>query len=353
MFRDHTVGVVVPAHNEAGLVGEVMATLPAFADRAYVIDDRSTDGTWAEISRTAARLNASRPRPAIADGGTVLPRFVAIRHDRNRGRGAAVKTGYLAALADGMDVVAVLDGDGQMDPDLLDRFVAPVVAGEVDYAKGNRLSRLEHRDGMSRWRFVGNVLLTTLTHIASGYWRTGDSQNGYTAISASTLRRLDVDGLYDGYGFLNDILVKLHVAGARVGDVVMPARYGDEQSGIRYRTFIPRVSGLLLRDFVWRVWTEYRRRDADLYPQLYGLGAVDGLAGLVVLGYALLGVVSVGVAVPMALALWLLGGLAAVQAIAYERANEAHLERRYEAWFADRPEEELGSGAETLDHPLL
>lgn len=351
MFRDHTVGVVIPAYNESGFVGEVMETIPAFVDRIYVIDDRSVDDTWAEITGAASRLNEHHGPLAVADGGVTEPRFVPIRHERNRGRGAAVKTGYRAALAEDLEVVAVLDGDGQMDPDLLERFIAPVVAGEVDYTKGNRLNRLEHLDGMSRWRFVGNILLTILTRLASGYWRMKDSQNGYTAISAAMLHRLDLDGIYDGYGFLNDILVKLHVEGAQIGDVIMPARYGNEQSGIRYRSFIPRLSALLVRNFAWRLWREHRRGVASPYPLLYALGGLLAMGGTVVSGWAVLGEPSTA-RLLLGPGLWLLGALVAVRAIAHDRLSGAHLVRRLDAWHTDRAGDDAWSETEATDHPL-
>ncbi len=260
MYRGNAVGVVVPAYNEARFVGGVVDTLPAFVDRAYVVDDRSTDETWEEIRRHAARANerAAEPVVAAADGGASLDgRVVPIRHPVNRGRGAAVKTGYERALADGMDIVVVMDGDGQMDPDIMPAIIDPVVDGDADYAVGDRLAARDTRRGMPPWRLFGNLLLSGLTRIASGYWHIRDPQNGYTAISAEALSELDFDRLYDQYGFLNDLLVNLNVAEKRVATVPMRARYGDEESGIRYSTFVPGLSFLLLRDFLWRLRVRY------------------------------------------------------------------------------------------------
>ncbi|POG56250.1 glycosyltransferase family 2 protein [Haloferax marisrubri] len=282
MYRGNAVGVVVPAYNEARFVGGVVDTLPAFVDRAYVVDDRSTDGTWEEIRRHAARANERTAAPVIAaaDGGTSLDRrVVPIRHPVNRGRGAAVKTGYERALADGMDVIVVMDGDGQMDPDIMPAIIDPVVDGDADYAVGDRLAARDTRRGMPPWRLFGNLLLSGLTRIASGYWHIRDPQNGYTAISADALSELDFDRLYDQYGFLNDLLVHLNVAEKRVATVPMHARYGDEESGIRYSTFVPGLSFLLLRDFLWRLRVRYL--DGGVHPVavLYALGVVSVLAG--------------------------------------------------------------------------
>ncbi len=276
MYRDHTVGVVVPAYDEEGFVGEVIDTVPEFVDQIYAIDDRSTDGTWAEIERHAGR-RALAGAASSADGGE---RVVPIRHDRNRGVGAAIVTGYERAFADGMDVVAVMAGDGQMDPEHLDRLLDPIVEGRAGYAKGNRLGGRTDLREMSGWRLFGNALLTGLTRVASGYWGMADPQNGYTAISRETLEDLALDDLYEGYGFTNDVLVALNARGVQVADVAMPARYGDEESGIVYRSFVPGLSRLLLRAFARRLRRRYSARHPIVTLVAAGaLGLAAGLAG--------------------------------------------------------------------------
>jgi len=133
----------------------------------------------------------------------------------------------------------------------------PIVEGKADYTKGNRLMNAGYRKGMSGWRSFGNVILTFLTKMASGYWQLMDPQNGYTAISYRALERVNPDTIYPWYGYCNDLLVKLNVFGFRVKDVVMPARYGHEKSKIRYGRYIIKVSWLLLLDFLWRLKMKY------------------------------------------------------------------------------------------------
>jgi len=169
-------------------------------------------------------------------------------------------TGHKKALADGMDVIAVMAGDGQMDPAILDRILDPVVEGKADYSKGDRLSVPQHKKGMSAWRAFGNFLLTYLTRLASGYRHIPDPQNGYTAISRGVLERVDLNKVETGFAFENDLLVKLHVVGARVVNVPHPARYRGEHSKIKYLHFMVTTSWLLLKDFLWRFWVEYVRR---------------------------------------------------------------------------------------------
>lgn len=277
MYRDKTVAVVIPAYNEEEFVAGVIETVPDFVDRIYPVDDASTDDTWSEIRTAAERVNR-------ADGdrdGRFDERVVPIQHAENRGVGGAIKTGYLRALEDRIDVTAVMGGDGQMRPEALELIVEPVASGRVDYAKGNRLLDEQFHADMPRFRYVGNRILTLLTKIASGYWDVGDPQNGYTAISLDALEAVDVEEMYEFYGYCNDLLVKLNVAGMSVADVPRQAVYDDEESHIEYRTYIPRVSGMLARNACWRLWATYVVRERHPAALFAGVAALTGAAGVV------------------------------------------------------------------------
>ncbi|MHB9288004.1 glycosyltransferase family 2 protein [Halobacteriales archaeon Cl-PHB] len=278
MYKNKSVGVVVPAYNEEGFVGAVIRTLPEFVDRAYVIDDCSTDGTWVEIREAVASVDGAEAEAGREGPGPVVE---PIRHDENRGVGGAIKTGYRRASEDGMDVVAVMNGDGQMDPAILHRIIDPVVEGQADYAKGNRLFSRDHVDGMSAWRRLGNGVLTFLTKVASGYWKMMDPQNGYTAISASALAEIEFESLYEDYGFCNDLLVRLNAHGMRIADVEMDAVYGEEMSDIRYHRFIPALSKLLLERFLWRLKAQYLVRDFHPLVGFYLVGTISTMLGTV------------------------------------------------------------------------
>ncbi len=242
MYQGHLIGVVVPAFNERELIHETLVAIPSYVDQIYAVDDGSIDGTCAVIEKLQEMDR----------------RIVCLRHEKNRGGvGAAIITGYREAIAYGIDIIAVMAGDNQMDPDKLHQLLDPIVQGRADYTKGNRLLYQGHRTGMSKWRYFGNTLLTFLTRIGSGYWHLIDPQNGYTAISTVVFERFSPDTIYPWYGYCNDLLVKLNVYGFKMMDIPMPARYGREKSAIRYSTYIPRVSWLLLRKFFWRLQTKY------------------------------------------------------------------------------------------------
>lgn len=282
MYKQHRISVVVPAYNEAGNVGTVIETVPEFVDRTYVVDDNSSDRTWQEITRAAEKVNGSA---ASSDGGMEVCNrgdetvdtgefgaVVPIRHDHNRGVGGAITTGYERARGDGMDVAVVMAGDGQMDPDILPRILDPVVSGRARYSKGDRLGSKELVREMSNWRLFGNILLTSLTRIASGYWELSDPQNGYTALDLDILEEIELAELHQDYGFCNDLLVQLNAIDAPITDVPMRAKYGDERSGIRYSQFVPKLSWLLARDFLWRLRTSYLdTRDPLLFVLSVGL----------------------------------------------------------------------------------
>jgi glycosyltransferase involved in cell wall biosynthesis len=239
MYRGKTVGVIVPAYNEEKLISKVIETMPDCVDKVYVIDDCSKDRTPLVV----ARFYEDK-------------RIKLIRHLTNKGVGAAIATGYREALNDAIDLAGVMAGDNQMDPLELTKLLDPLVEDRADYAKGDRLSRPELTQGMSKFRRFGNILLTRLTRISSGYAQLQDPQNGYTAISKEALRKLDLNKIYPGYGYCNDLLTKLNVLGQRVLDVPIPARYGEEKSKIRYGRYIWKVSFLLFKNFLWRTFTK-------------------------------------------------------------------------------------------------
>ena len=295
MFEGKRVGVVVPAYDEEALIGATLGGIPALVDRIIVVDDGSSD-------RTAER--------ALETGD---PRVEVLSHERRSGVGAATLTGYRRALDDGIDVVVVMNGDNQMDPEDLPTLVAPVARGELDYAKANRLATGQAWQLIPKTRFFGNAILSMLTKVASGYWHVADSQSGYTVVSREMLERLDLGHIYTNYGFPNDMLVHLNVWNARVRDFPSRPIYGvGERSNMRYRHVVPRIAWLLVRGFFWRLWEKYVKRDFHPLVFFYVMGfiatAAGVLLGLVVVGYRIAGY-SIPIATVVLVALLVISGL--------------------------------------------
>jgi len=235
MFRGRVVAVVIPACDEADKIAATIRSVPGFVDHVIVVDDGSRDAT-AAVARRASRRST---------------RIELVVHDRNRGVGAAIVTGYARALALGAHATAVMAGDGQMDPADLPRLLAPVVGGRADYAKGNRFAWPGGWREMPPVRLVGSVVLSWLTRLATGVRQIGDSQCGYTVASRRALRAVGAD-LFPRYGYPNDLLARL--AAARLGVVDVPVRpvYGPRwRSGLRPLRVAPTIARILLRAF-WR-----------------------------------------------------------------------------------------------------
>ena len=154
-----------------------------------------------------------------------------------------------------------MDGDGQMLPQYLSSLLDAIIDQDYDYAKGNRFLAGESLAGMPRHRLLGNVVLTFMTKLASGYWHIFDPQNGYTAIKADALRILNLDKIHKRYFFENDMLVHLNFFGFRVKDVAIPSQYGEEESGINLVQVSSTFPFLLLRRFLRRIYQKYVLRD--------------------------------------------------------------------------------------------
>jgi glycosyltransferase involved in cell wall biosynthesis len=257
MFEGRRVYVVIPAYNEEKLIGRVLDTMPELVDRMIAVDDASRDET--------ARI-------LCAAQGKLGPRLRVIRHEQNRGVGAAIVSGYHAALEEleGKDLVVIMAGDAQMDPAELPRLLAPLVKDQADYTKGNRLLTGEAWRIIPRHRYLGNAALSFATKIASGYWHVADSQSGYTAITVEALSVLQLHRLYPRYGFPNHLLVELNNYDFRVRDVPMRPVYNiGEVSGIRLPRVIPAISWLLFKCYFWRMKEKYVIR--DFHPLVFFL----------------------------------------------------------------------------------
>jgi len=257
MLEGRHVRVVVPAYNEERLIERVVETMPQIVDQIIVVDDCSKDKTAEILACLKTRMG---------------DRLRVVSHKANSGVGAAIVTGYKAALQDAVanDLVAVMAGDAQMDPEELPKLLMPLVKDTADYTKGNRLFTGQAWRIIPRHRYLGNAVLSLLTKIASGYWHVADSQSGYTAVTTETLRVLQLDRLYPRYGFPNHLLVELNNYDFRVRDVPIRPIYNiGEVSGIRLPKVIPTLSWLLVKCYFWRMKEKYIIR--DFHPLVFFL----------------------------------------------------------------------------------
>ena len=265
MYKGKSVAVVVPAYNEEKLIGKVIETIPDYVDYLVIVDDLSKDQTVEVVN---SYINESNDR------------IVLICMKKNVGVGGAIAAGYKWCRDHKIEATAVMAGDSQMDPSDLPALLDPVVNGEADYTKGNRLFTGEAWHKIPKARYMGNAALSLLTKIASGYWHVADSQTGYTVANQKVLSTLDLDAIYKRYGMPNDMLVKLNIYNFRVRDVEIQPIYGiGEKSGIKPILIIPKFIVLLSRLFMMRMFQKYVIRDFHPLIFFYFSGFTFSLIG--------------------------------------------------------------------------
>jgi glycosyltransferase involved in cell wall biosynthesis len=311
MLHGKKVAVVVPCYNEETQIGMVIESMPAFVDRIVIVNDKSKDRTaevvldyiakdtspkveilpfpnkvvpnrYNEADQVVEKMNMEEikyyTKQEIANKNPNTDRIILINHLENGGVGAGISSGYKWCKDHEIECVAVMAGDGQMDPNELEDICTPVILEDIDYVKGNRLRHPSAKFVIPKVRFFGNSVLSMLTKIASGYWKISDTQTGYTAISLRALNAIKIYEIYKSYGMPNDLLVKLNIAGCTLKEItIKPVYRVGEQSKMKVGRVIRRVSWLLLKLFFHRLWTKYFFRDFHPLFLLYNLSFVLGI----------------------------------------------------------------------------
>ena len=202
------VAVVVPAWNEVGKIGAVAAKVPrAIASCVIVVDDHSSDATADEARQAGAE--------------------VVLRHEHNRGVGAAIRTGLFEARRRGFEFAAILSGDDQHEPDELPRILSPLFAGRADLVQGSRWLPGGSTPGIPTSRQWLTRLYPLLFSLASGH-SISDGTNGMRAFRLSLLDdpriRLDQPWL-DRYELEPYLLFQVVRSGYRVEEAPVTVRY--------------------------------------------------------------------------------------------------------------------------------
>lgn len=249
------IAVVIPSYKVRKHILAVIDSIGAECSIILVVDDCCPDqsGRFVQDNTTDTRV-------------TVL------FNEKNLGVGGAVMTGYRAALAMGADIIVKIDGDGQMDPALIMNFIEPLIHRDADYVKGNRFHSVYNVRKMPGVRLFGNAVLSFITKLSSGYWSIFDPTNGYTAIHASALSRIELKNISERYFFESDMMVNLGGVRAVIRDIPMEAVYNDEISGLKIKTILFEFLFKHLRELGKRIVYSYFLRD-------FNLASVNLLAG--------------------------------------------------------------------------
>jgi glycosyltransferase involved in cell wall biosynthesis len=262
MYKGARIAAVVPAYKEEKMIGTVIETMPSYVDHIVIVDDCSPDDT-------SGVVRSYRDK-----------RVTLIRHTVNQGVGGAIITGHRAAMELGADVNVIMAGDAQMDPLYLPGLLDRVTSDGYGFAKANRFFSPESFAGMPKYRVFGNIVLSFMTKLASGYWHLFDPQNGYTAVRTEVLKRVPLDNVARRYSFENDLLIHLNILQVPAIDVPIPAVYGNEVSSIKLGRVIPELLNLLTKGFWRRVWYRYVLWSFSPIALLLVLGLILTAVGL-------------------------------------------------------------------------
>jgi dolichol-phosphate mannosyltransferase len=251
------IAVIIPCYRVKAQVLGVIARVGAEVSTIYVVDDACPEGSGDHVE-----ANCTDPRVRV------------LRNEVNLGVGGAVMAGYRAALAEGAQVLVKVDGDGQMNPGLIPRFVRPILAGQADYSKGNRFYDLTRIGQMPTVRLLGNAVLSFMAKLSTGYWNVFDTTNGYTALHARVARRIPFDKVSNRYFFETDLLFRLNIVRAVVVDIPMDASYGDEKSSLKIGRVVGEFLVKHIRNFGKRVLYNYFLRDMTVasLELVFGVG---------------------------------------------------------------------------------
>jgi dolichol-phosphate mannosyltransferase len=247
-FHQYKIAVVIPVFCVEQEIESVLLGIPNYIGLIIIVDDCSTDHTCDVVNRIASDDK----------------RIILIRHTNNQGVGGAMISGFRKALELDAQIVAKMDGDGQMDPSFLPELIYPLLNGYADYTKGNRFRDFTALQQMPLIRRFGNVCLGFLAKISTGYWNIFDPTNGYVAIRGNILNQLQFERIDRTYFFEMSMLSNLYLIDAKVVDVAMPARYGKEISNLRIFQVLLEFPPKLFVNFLRRVILKYFLYDLSM-----------------------------------------------------------------------------------------
>lgn len=279
MKNDKKIAVIIPCFNVKKHIISVINEIPSYVDLICIVDD-----CCPENSGKFVEANVENSKIKI------------IFNNKNLGVGGAVIAGYLYAINYQADVIVKIDGDGQMDPKLMDSFILPILNGNADYCKGNRFYDLEKINQMSNARIFGNSILSLLNKFSSGYWDIFDPTNGYISIHSSVAKRIPFKKISNRFFFETDMLFRLSILRAVVLDIPMDAKYNNEKSNLKISKIFLEFLYKHLRNMFKRIFYNYYLRGVTAASfelplgiafSFFGIfyGVINWLNGIII-GYA-------------------------------------------------------------------
>ena len=265
------IAVVIPAYKVSDHIIEVVRAIGKQVSEIIVIDDKCPQNSGLQVMKK------------IKD-----KRVKVIFNSVNLGVGGSMRVGYKEALKSNPSFIVKIDGDGQMDPNLIPIFVKELQITGADYAKGNRFSDPENLRLMPNIRILGNLVLSFFAKFSTGYWNIFDPNNGFTVIRGEMLNRIPLDKVSNGYFFESDMLFRLNLIGAHVVDVPMKPIYGEESSNLKIGKSVFEFTFKHYKNFFKRIAYNYFLRDFNLATLQLILAVNFLLIGIIIGGLNLI-----------------------------------------------------------------
>ena len=258
------IAVLVPCYQVKNQILGVLKEIGPEVDKIYIVDDACPEGSGIYVKEN-----------------TTDPRVEVIILKKNLGVGGAVKTGYRKAMEDHAGIIVKLDGDGQMNPQLIRKLIEPIRNRQADYVKGNRFYDLGNLQKMPGIRRFGNAFLSFINKMVSGYWNVMDATNGFTAISSAVLKDLPLNKIDNRFFFEQDMLFRLNTNRAVVMDLTMKAEYGQENSNLKIGKVMFSFPFKYLNRMFKRIFYSYFLRD-------FNVGSLELVLAFLFMGFGII-----------------------------------------------------------------
>ena len=256
------IGIVIPYYNASAHIEQVLKKALQYSNHIVIVNDNSPEALPKQIYS--------------------LSEFITVINlPENLGVGGATKKGfaYFEDIAD-VEVVIKLDADDQMDTRYIPQLVTPILDNTHDFVKGNRFRDFRALKKMPWGRRFGNLFLSFLSKVATGYWNCFDFNNGFFALSKEKWSLLNQHDIANNYFFETSLISELYFQKASIKEVAMPAIYGEETSNMNIYN-MPFLFGLnLLKRFVSRIWKAYFVYDFNIGSLYLVFGHLLFLSGI-------------------------------------------------------------------------
>jgi glycosyltransferase involved in cell wall biosynthesis len=241
------IAVVIPCYKVSRHILKVISNIPQEVSTIILVDDQCPEKTGEFVAK-----NINDPRVTI------------LINSINLGVGGATKAGYLEAIQHHADIIVKLDGDGQMNPEDIPKLTRVITEEKYNYAKGNRFFTIKNVKQMPIVRKFGNLVLSFMSKLSTGYYEIFDPNNGFTAIDSEYLTQLPLDDIDNRYFFESDMLYQLNLLGAKVLDIPLPTIYKDEHSSLSIWQSVIIFPKKHLINFIKRIIYTYYLRDFNI-----------------------------------------------------------------------------------------